>query len=61
MTKSKYVRLFFAAAMLSMVSWWIARGIGIEVWRDWDMGDRSDIALYVFIAVLLLGWPTSRN
>jgi hypothetical protein len=58
---NKHARIILAAALLSMVSWWIARAIGIEPWQDWVMGDRFDIALYVFVSVVLLGWPNSNR
>jgi hypothetical protein len=47
-------RTILAAASLAMAAFWLARGVGIPVWRDWEPGDAADIALCVFWAVWLL-------
>jgi hypothetical protein len=50
------MRAFIVAGLFAASAFWLARGVGIPVWRDWDAGDASDIALCVFLGFLMLQW-----
>jgi hypothetical protein len=43
-----------AAFVFACVAFWIARALGIPVWRNWEPGDATDIALFTGWGVLLL-------
>lgn len=48
-------RTFYGAMLLGFVAYWLALGMGIPAWRQWQPGDASDIGVFVFLAVLALG------
>lgn len=49
------MRLLLGAFFAAMAAWMLGKSLGIPAWTAWSMGDRTDIALLVFAAVLLVG------
>ena len=41
----------FAALCAALFGWFVGKAMGVPIWRDWDMGDRSDLALLAFLCV----------
>lgn len=48
------MREIYAAALLALAGYWLARGIGIPSWRSWEPGDATDIAVCIFVATIIL-------
>ncbi len=43
--------LYIAAFSAALLAWCIGKALGVPVWRDWDIGDRADLAVLAFWAV----------
>jgi len=41
---------FIACLAAASAAYFLARGVGIPIWRHWEPGDACDIALLVFVA-----------
>lgn len=41
----------YAAFCAGLLAWFIGKAMNVPVWRDWDIGDRSDMALTAFLLV----------
>jgi len=54
-------RRFYFAACITIVTWSFAPGIGIPVWRNYPIGDRTDIAVCSFIAAWLFAGRNSKD
>lgn len=40
--------------LLAQLAWFIGKALGVPVWREWDIGDRTDMAVAAFLAAWLL-------
>lgn len=45
---------FMASFMSGGLAFFVAKGCGIPTWRDWEVGDATDISLTAFLAVFWL-------
>jgi hypothetical protein len=43
------IRLLFALCV-AFLAYSFARALGVPIWRDWQIGDATDIALTAFYA-----------
>lgn len=41
--------------MLALAAFYLARGIGLPLWRSWEPGDVTDIVVLTFIGAMLVG------
>jgi hypothetical protein len=46
------LRRFYVAALIALLAAWIARGLGIPIWREWDPGDCVDIGFFAFLLAM---------
>ncbi|QUT07890.1 hypothetical protein KFK14_11175 [Sphingobium phenoxybenzoativorans] len=54
-------RRIWIALMVALVAMFFAKGMGIPLWRDWDIGDQADIALCTFCAIYSLLRPNTSH
>jgi len=48
-------RWLIASAHWGLLAFMIAKGAGVPVWRDWEIGDATDIGFVTSVAVFLTG------
>ena len=46
-----------AALFAGLLGWFVGKALGVPIWRDWDIGDRTDMALTAALLVLCLTRP----
>lgn len=39
------------------LAWFIGKALNVPVWRDWPVGDRTDMAVAAFLTCFLLSRP----
>lgn len=45
---------FWGCFLCAMLAWFVGKALGVPVWRNWDIGDRADMAVTAFMAALAL-------
>lgn len=57
---SVYRRLY-AAMTAGLLGWFIGKALNVPIWRDWDIGDRSDMALCAALLIIALTRSPSHD
>lgn len=42
---------FCACVGAAALAWFIGKALNVPIWRDWDMGDRVDLAVIAFFTM----------
>ena len=46
-------RRILVAASVALLAWFVGKALNVPVWRDWDIGERTDFAVVAFFAAYL--------
>ena len=44
-----------------LLAWFVGKALNVPVWRDWDIGDRSDMAIAAGMLVFFLTSAARRK